>query len=217
MINEFITQIDTFYNQLKDYQKVMNADGKLNNYLNLAKLIAFVISIGILVTIILFLLLMLCSMKNCCHQFSSLFQALLSILKMILAIIINVVALVTLISAIALSSGCYIADKSFNDPTFTDRFLEQSMKDLLNSCVFPSADGSVKGFVKDIDRFDKITDMTKTFGEDFNTKYLPTLDAQKNSISIKEYNAYILDKLVTGKVSDYRSRSSEDPLALMDA
>jgi hypothetical protein len=91
------------------------------------------------------------------------------------------------------------------------------MKDLLNSCVFPSADGSVKGFVKDIDRFDQITDMTKTFGEDFNAKYLPTLDAAKNSIAIKEFNAYILDKLVTGKVSDFRSRSSEDPLALMDA
>lgn len=91
------------------------------------------------------------------------------------------------------------------------------MKDLLNSCVFPSADGSVKGFVKDIDRFDQITDMTKTFGEDFNSKYLPTLDAAKNSFAIKEYNAYILNNLVTGKVSDFRGRSTEDPLALIDA
>lgn len=124
MIKEFIKQIDTFRNQLTDYQKTMNANGKLNTYLNLAKLVAFVISLGILVTIILFLLLMLCSMKNCCHQFSSLFQALLSILKMILAIIINAVALITLISAIAITSGCYIADKSFNDPSFTERFLD---------------------------------------------------------------------------------------------
>jgi hypothetical protein len=124
MIKEFITQIDTFRNQLTDYQDVMNANGNLNTYLNLAKLVAFGISIGILVTIILFLLLMLCTMKNCCHQFSSLFQALLSILKMILAIIINVVAFITLVAAVAITSGCYVADKSFNDPSFTERFID---------------------------------------------------------------------------------------------
>jgi hypothetical protein len=83
---------------------------------------------------------------------------------MIISIVINLVALVSLIVAIFMVTGCYITDKSVNDPAFSERFLDASLKDMLSSCVFPDATGSVKGFVKDINRFDTLTDMTKTFG-----------------------------------------------------
>jgi hypothetical protein len=65
-----------------------------------------------------------------------------------------------------------------------------------------------------------MTDMTKTFGEDFS-KYNPraTVNAvtgNRDSITLEAYKIQVTTKLVNGQLSDFNNRPTEDPLKLID-
>lgn len=156
-----------------------------------------------------------CSLKGKCHSFSTFFQALLAIFKMFFALIMNAVALVSIIVAIVLVNICYVADKSMNDPTYSDRFLSADIKKLMTSCIFPEADGKVSGFVDDTTRFDTLIDMTKSFADDF-ARYNPRDGKTPDSESLELYDTNYFGKLETYETSDFTSQSSEDPMTLIN-
>jgi hypothetical protein len=70
LLADFNTQIDSFISSLESTQKTTT---DVSDRKELAKLVAYIIALGILVLMVLFALLMWCSMKNKCHECSSFF------------------------------------------------------------------------------------------------------------------------------------------------
>lgn len=215
VIDDFKKNIDTYYKQIDDYQDKFEQDGKNNTYINLTKAAAWVIMIGTFACMILYLLLMGCSLKGKCHNFSTFFQALLAIFKMFFAIIMNLVAAVSIAISIALINICYAADKSMNDANYTT-LIDDSLKDLMNTCILPSGDGNVANFVDDTTKLDNLVNMTQSFGSNW-TSLNPRDGKTAASEALELYDTNYFSKLQSYETSDFQITTANDPMTKVNS
>jgi len=109
---------------------------------------------------------------------------------MLLAILMNLAALASLIAAIFFVNMCYAGERSINEPGWKNA-LPGGFHKLLDTCIYPNANGAVSNFIDDTTRFDKISEMTQTFSQPFS-KY----NEDENVLGSKALNKYVVDYYV---------------------
>lgn len=152
----------------------------------------FIIGTGI--ALVLIVLLHFCTVKGVCPNFRDCFKAGISILMMLLAIVINLIAVISLLISILVMNGCYITEKTLNDPTFSASFAAGLTK-LMKECVYENASGKASKFIGDTTKLDEMTNLTKTFSEGFS-KYNPRANpsTRKDSVALEKYTTELLSK-----------------------
>lgn len=158
---------------------------------------------------------MACSLKGKCHNCSTFFQALLATVKMLLAILMNLAALASLVIAILFVNGCYASERAINEPDWKNA-LPEGFHLLLDTCIYPNANGAVSNFIEDTQRFDTISDMTETFSQPFS-KYDEDTSVPGSKALDKYYKDYFKPQIEEYQSNNLFAKSSgENPQTFLD-